>query len=119
MSTLSECIQGMVTPRLISVLSARSGLPDASIQSGISVGTGKIMNRLVDKARDGRAMDDAIKLIDQTPDVDDPTRVIDSDSIRRSGSELLGLVTDDRAGAVDRMGSTLGISDGTASGLLG
>jgi outer membrane protein OmpA-like peptidoglycan-associated protein len=108
----------MVTPRLVNVLSARSGLPDANIRSGISVGTGKIVNRLVDKARDGRAMDDAIRLIDQTPDVDDPTRLVDSDTFRRSGNELLGLVTDERTGVIDRMGSSLGISDSAASGLL-
>ena len=74
MSTLTESLQGMMTPQLVGSLAANTGVSDTKVRNGVTAATSAIMNALVGKARDPSAMGSLAHLIAQTPDIDDPAR---------------------------------------------
>lgn len=120
MSTLTEALQGMLTPQLFGSLAARTGISDTKVRAGMSASTSAIMEGLIGKAGDQRVMRDVVNTIDQAPDIESPNMLLDEESpIRLSGSKLLGLATTDSTGLVRRLAGALGVGSGIVSGLVG
>src|SRR5690349_9752309 len=120
MSTLTESIQGLMTPELVGSMAARTGVSSTKVRTGLTTATNGIMEGLAGKARDPSTMGNVVDLIDRTPEIEDPARLLDEETpIRSSGARMLNLATDDSPGMVKRLASTLGIGSGAASSLLG
>ena len=119
MSTLIESINGMMTPQLFGSLAARTGVSDTKVRTGMTAATGAVMEGIAGRARDPGAMNEIVRLIDQTPESDDPAHLIDEDApMQHSGRRLLGLSTSDAPGMIKRLASSLGIGTGASASLL-
>lgn len=119
MATLTETIQGLLTPQLLSSFAARTGLPESKLRSGMNTTNAAIMEGLAGKAHDPRAMGQVVDLADQVPDDADPMTALDEGStLSRLGGRLMSHVSDDQRGLVQRLSGFLGVGGGTMSTLL-
>jgi outer membrane protein OmpA-like peptidoglycan-associated protein len=110
----------MQTPQLVSSLAARTGVPDSKVRTGLNAATGAIMDGLANKAGEPRIMSEVTTLVDQTPDIDDVSLVLDDGTpIRRSANRLLGLATSDMPSMLERLGGAVGIGRGAMSTIVG
>jgi outer membrane protein OmpA-like peptidoglycan-associated protein len=109
----------MLTPQLLGSLAAKTGVPEPKVRAGMDTSVRAITDGLAGKARDTRAMGDVVDLVDRTPDIDDPTYLLDDDSsIQRNGEQLLGRVSDTTS-LSKRIGDTHGFGAGAANTMLG
>ncbi len=120
MSTLTSTIEDMLTPSLLGSLAARSGLPDTKIKTGMNGAIASVLDGLVGKANDPRAMTQVADLIAKTPDGIDAEKLLNENApIRKSGSQLLDTITPDSSSLVSRIAKFAGVGGAAASGLLG
>jgi outer membrane protein OmpA-like peptidoglycan-associated protein len=119
MSMLTETIQRMQTPQLISAMAARTGVPESKVRIGTNAATGAILEGLANHARDPRVMNDVVDLIDETQEVDDLSVLMDDGApARRSGTRLLTLTTSDRSSMLDRLSASIGIGRSAMSNIM-
>ena len=119
MATLTGSIDDLLTPSLLGRLSAQTGIPDKTVGTGIKGAVASIMEGLLGKAKDPRAMGKVAELISETPAEIDPERLLDGSApLARTGNQLLGVATEDVPGLAQRLSQSLGIGAKSATGLL-
>src|SRR5262245_52492035 len=100
-------VQALVTPHLVGELARRSGVAEPLVRTGVTGAAASILDGLVAKAGDARAMDQVASLINETPDeIEDVDQLVDAppDSpMRRRGGRLLEIVGPDAPGLANRV----------------
>src|SRR5262249_46478423 len=119
MSNLSGSIEELMTPRLVNRVSAQSGLPAARVRTGMTGAVASILDQLVDRAEDPRAMGMVVALVDSAPDADTPERMLDDDvSLQRHANQLLGIVSGDSRRFAARIATFAGVGGTAAAGIV-
>jgi outer membrane protein OmpA-like peptidoglycan-associated protein len=117
MSILTGSIEELMTPQLINRLSVQSGIPGATVRTGMTGAVASILDGLATKARDPRAMNQVADLVHETP-VGGEVLFDDAPAMQRQSSQLLGAVGGDSKNLAARLGRYAGVGAGAASGFV-
>jgi outer membrane protein OmpA-like peptidoglycan-associated protein len=122
MGTLTATIDELMTPRLIAGVAARNGIPESTVRTGMRGSVASILDGLAGRADDPRAMDEVATLVAEhpgPPEPLDPAQLLDDrGAALRSGNQLVGMATADRAGLIERVARYVGVGGRTATGLV-
>jgi hypothetical protein len=119
MSALSAGIEELVTPAMVQHLSAQSGVPGAKIQTGVTGAIASILEGLLGKAGDPKAMSQVAELAQRTPATDSPEKLLDNEAaLQKNSSDLLGVVGGNSHGIVSSIASYLGVGGRAATWMV-
>ena len=119
MATLSGTVEELITPRFVERMSARSGVSDATVRTGMSGAVATILDGLVGKANDPRAMGQVTDLVRTSKGTDQPEQLLeDEGALTRTSNQLLGVVGGDSQGMITAPGRQVGVGAGAAAGFV-